>query len=127
MNHPNVTFAQGNKGVNFTLEKPTKDMKNNLRKNLLFTSLDDECRDKMIDQLIEMMVGAQISKGETLIRQGDVGDAFYYIEKGHFNISVQRFDTSQIDSNSSEHDAGNAINGVLNSKPFHITKKSSNI
>ena len=39
-------FAKGNKGVNFTIEKPTEDMKNNLPKNLLFTGVDDgKCRD----------------------------------------------------------------------------------
>ena len=74
-------------------------MKNNLCKNLLFTGVDDEYGDKVIDQLIEMMVSAEISKGETLMREGDVGDAFYYFEKQHFSISVQRFYTDFIHHN----------------------------
>lgn len=26
---------------------------------------------------------------ETLIVEGDIGDAFYHIEEGHFNISIE--------------------------------------
>ena len=68
---------------------------------------------------IGMMVSAEISKDETLIRQGEVGDAFYYIEKGYFNVSFGRFD-----NNPSENDATIAIRGKSNGEPLYFAKKS---
>ena len=83
MRIPSLKFAVSER------HKPTGAMRKNLRKNLLFSGVDQECREKMIDKVIEMMVSLEIAKDETLIVEGDIGDAFYYIEEGHFNISIE--------------------------------------
>lgn len=56
MRMPSLKFAVSER------HKPTAAMRKNLRKNLLFTGVDQEYREKMIDKVIEMMVSLEIAK-----------------------------------------------------------------
>ena len=118
---PQSPLMRNTNNKNFNLEKPEAKMRENLRKNLLFTGVDQEYREKMIDEVIEMMVAAEIKKDERLITQGDVGDAFYYIESGHFNITVKAMDDDDIDLDGTEEKGRNSGN-----KLTHMSVKSLN-
>lgn len=58
---------------------------NALKRNCLFETIDPE----QIDSCIEMMWKIEISSGETPIKQGSIGDYFYVIESGTFEILVK--------------------------------------
>ena len=45
----------------------------------------------LISQLVERLVGISFKKGDTLIRQGDVGDSLYIIYAGNTKPWVVRF------------------------------------
>ncbi|ETO16138.1 cAMP-dependent protein kinase regulatory subunit, partial [Reticulomyxa filosa] len=78
------------------LDKPVDFLKNALRTNQLFSSVDDEHREKMLDKLVHLMKPVQLQPGEVLITQGETGDAFYVIEKGKFDIFVKEADSLEI-------------------------------
>ena len=53
--------------------------------NFLFSHLDDEQSNEVLGALVEKPIPA---KGIKVITQGDVGDYFYVVEKGQFDIFV---------------------------------------
>lgn len=53
--------------------------------NFLFSHLDDEQSNQVLGALVEKPIPA---KGIKVISQGDVGDYFYVVEKGQFDIFV---------------------------------------
>ncbi|KAF2399465.1 camp-dependent protein kinase A regulatory subunit [Trichodelitschia bisporula] len=67
----------------------TADQESRLRKavatNFLFTHLDDEQSSQVLGALQEKPIPA---KGIKVIQQGDVGDYFYVVESGNFDIFV---------------------------------------
>ncbi|ETO24150.1 cAMP-dependent protein kinase regulatory subunit, partial [Reticulomyxa filosa] len=69
---------------------------NALRTNHLFSSADDEQRERMLTKLVHLMKPAKVEPGEILIKQGEVGDAFYLVEKGKFEIYVTEEDGLEI-------------------------------
>jgi cAMP-dependent protein kinase regulator len=54
-------------------------------KNFLFSHLDDEQDSQVLLALVEKPIS---SKGMRVITQGDVGDYFYIVEKGEFDVYV---------------------------------------
>jgi len=54
--------------------------------NLLFRTLEP----KQIDQVLDAMWEKQVTKGETIIQQGDDGDNFYVIDNGVYDIFVSK-------------------------------------
>ncbi|ETO16164.1 hypothetical protein RFI_21195 [Reticulomyxa filosa] len=79
------------------LEKPVDFLKNALRTNDLFFSVDDEQRERMLSKLVHLMKPVQLQPNEVLITQGEVGDAFYLIEKGKFEIFVREEEEEEED------------------------------
>ena len=69
--------------------------------------MNQECLEKIIDQVIEMIVSVKIAKDETFIVEGDIGYAFYCIEEGHFNISVDIAQRRQKRISARRKDTGN--------------------
>src|ERR1051325_4151156 len=55
---------------------------NDLRKSPLFQGLSDE----ELQQLMDMAEPVSLRAGETLIKQGDLGDAAYVVISGEFEI-----------------------------------------
>ncbi|KAJ5386436.1 cAMP-dependent protein kinase regulatory subunit [Penicillium cosmopolitanum] len=53
--------------------------------NFLFSHLDDDQFKTVLDALVEKPIPA---KGIKVISQGDAGDYFYIVEKGHFDIYI---------------------------------------
>lgn len=65
-------------------------IRSNKQLQVLFGSLmDDSMR---LRHVIEAMSPRVICEGETIIKQGDPGDAFYIVDEGTFDISVSRGD-----------------------------------
>lgn len=68
----------------------TADQEARLRKsvahNFIFSHLDEEQTTQVLGALVEK----EIPKGLRVISQGDVGDYFYVVEKGHFDIFVSK-------------------------------------
>ncbi|ETO20464.1 hypothetical protein RFI_16757 [Reticulomyxa filosa] len=73
-----------------------KFLKDVLRTNDLFSSVDDEQRERMLTKLVGLMKPVQLQPNDILIAQGEVGDAFYLIEKGMFDILVKEDDGIEI-------------------------------
>ena len=57
-----------------------------IRANFLFKSIDDE---QFVD-VVNAMAEKQVTKGETVIRQGGIGDFFYVVETGALDVFVSR-------------------------------------
>jgi len=53
---------------------------------VLFGHISNEARDRVIDAFQKRMC----HEGETIIRQGDMGDYFYVVHNGKFAVSVKR-------------------------------------
>ena len=60
--------------------------------NFLFSHLDDEQTSQVLGALVEKPIPA---KGIKIITQGDAGDYFYIVEKGHFDIHINKTGTVQ--------------------------------
>jgi len=58
---------------------------NVVQKNILFGKMSLEQKDK----IVEHMWLKQVSKGTSVIKQGDLGDNFYIVKKGNFDIFVK--------------------------------------
>lgn len=56
-----------------------------IKENILFTRLDDDSRQIIIDAMFEVVV----EEGHVIIRQGDEGDNFYIVDSGSFEIDVK--------------------------------------
>ncbi|KAG9296397.1 hypothetical protein G9A89_014989 [Geosiphon pyriformis] len=54
--------------------------------NFLFKNLDEEQYKDVIDAMVEK----RVEKGEEVIRQGGIGDFFYVVETGSFNVYVSK-------------------------------------
>ncbi|KAJ1645619.1 hypothetical protein IWQ61_010300 [Dispira simplex] len=54
--------------------------------NFLFRNLDDEQYKDVVDAMVEKTV----SNGEEVIQQGDIGDFFYVVETGSFEVFVAK-------------------------------------
>jgi|EP00505_MAST-04D_sp_SCG-Rhode-Island_P001977 cAMP-dependent protein kinase regulator len=63
-----------------------------LDRNVLFLNLDSSQVDKLLFEFFEVDVAA----GEVLIKQGDVGDNFYLIEDGKFEVFVKNGDEEKM-------------------------------
>lgn len=57
-----------------------------LKANVIFGHIDDEQHRRIVDEMWQRKVAA----GETVIRQGEPGDNFYVVEKGEFEIFVEK-------------------------------------
>jgi len=57
-------------------------IKNALQHNALFSSLDDD----ELDKLIDVMESASYEPGELIIQQGDEGELFYIIDEGSVDV-----------------------------------------
>eukprot|EP00301_Raphidiophrys_heterophryoidea_P008935 c13230_g1_i1.p1 GENE.c13230_g1_i1~~c13230_g1_i1.p1 ORF type:complete len:412 (-),score=92.89 c13230_g1_i1:350-1585(-) len=57
-----------------------------LRKNFLFSSLDDDAAGDIVNAIVEM----KFTAGDVVVRQGDDGDFFYIIEEGSTHIFVSK-------------------------------------
>ena len=55
------------------------------KENLLFSDLDDSCRDRLTDPFAPIECGA----GEVVVRQGENGEHFYVVESGHLRVFVK--------------------------------------
>ena len=55
--------------------------------NFLFSHLDDEQTSQVLGALVEKPIPA---KGIKIITQGDAGDYFYIVEKGHFDVYINK-------------------------------------
>eukprot|EP00298_Acanthocystis_sp_HF-20_P016792 c21588_g1_i1.p1 GENE.c21588_g1_i1~~c21588_g1_i1.p1 ORF type:complete len:385 (+),score=150.61 c21588_g1_i1:115-1269(+) len=71
------------------VEKSEEDKKKiweRVQKNFLFSSLDKEAANDLIDAIFEK----NFASGEVIMRQGDDGDYFYIIEEGEAHIFVNK-------------------------------------
>jgi CRP-like cAMP-binding protein len=59
---------------------------NVVRSSLLFQNLDAQQQEKVVDE----MWLKTVNTGETIIKQGDLGDYWYVVEQGKFDIFVSR-------------------------------------
>lgn len=57
-----------------------------LEENVLFQNLRQELILSVIDRMIEM----KVAKGTDIIKQGDLGDYFYVVKKGSFDIYINK-------------------------------------
>jgi len=58
----------------------------------LLRTLDEEHR----DQLIKAFTGPEIKQpGETVIKQGDIGDVFYLLEEGNIDVFIKKGDADE--------------------------------
>lgn len=57
-----------------------------LSSTFIFTSLDDEQKERVI----KAMFGREVKSGEIIIEQGDDGDNFYVIESGMYDVYVNK-------------------------------------
>ena len=57
-----------------------------IRANFLFKSIDDE---QFVD-VVNAMAEKNVAKGETVIKQGGIGDYFYVVETGALDVFVSR-------------------------------------
>ncbi|KAF4695378.1 hypothetical protein FOZ60_004869 [Perkinsus olseni] len=64
----------------------------NDKRQILFGHL----RDREMEKVILAMRRKDVTKGESVIRQGDFGDAFYIVEEGTFDIFVKRGDKEPV-------------------------------
>jgi cAMP-dependent protein kinase regulator len=69
-----------------TKQMISKIIRNNAKLQVLFGHLDTE----RLDEVILAMFPREVSAGETIILQGDNGDAFWIVESGQFDIFVNR-------------------------------------
>ncbi|KAL2868337.1 cyclic nucleotide-binding domain-containing protein [Aspergillus lucknowensis] len=60
-------------------------LKTAVSNNFLFSHLDDEQFQTVLDALVEKPIPA---KGIKVISQGDAGDYFYIVEEGHFDVYI---------------------------------------
>jgi len=71
------------------VEKTDQDrdsIRQRLRKNFLFSSLDEEAANDIINAIVEM----KFTAGDVVVQQGDDGDFFYIIEEGSTHIFVKK-------------------------------------
>ena len=68
-----------------------------IRKSILFSGLDREQQDEIVDSMEEV----RVSSGEMVIRQGEEGDYFYIIDRGVFDVYVRRPSTATTNNNNS--------------------------
>eukprot|EP00455_Lapot_gusevi_P027088 TRINITY_DN2864_c0_g1_i9.p1 TRINITY_DN2864_c0_g1~~TRINITY_DN2864_c0_g1_i9.p1 ORF type:complete len:799 (+),score=343.37 TRINITY_DN2864_c0_g1_i9:177-2573(+) len=61
-------------------------IKQAIRANVLFKNLDAE----QLDSIVNEMHKKEVANGQSIIRQGDLGDNFYVVEEGNFSISVAK-------------------------------------
>ncbi|CAD7969087.1 unnamed protein product [Amoebophrya sp. A25] len=61
-------------------------IQDNEKLQVLFGHLDEQARDHAVDAMRKV----QVACGESIIQQGDRGDAFYIVETGSFGIFVAR-------------------------------------
>ncbi|MCJ1300227.1 hypothetical protein MMC08_003022 [Hypocenomyce scalaris] len=62
-------------------------LKTSVSSNFLFSHLDEEQSNQVLGALVEKVIPAKDIK---VITQGDAGDYFYVVEKGHFDIYVNQ-------------------------------------
>lgn len=65
-----------------------KEIESIMQKNFVFQHLSANER----DNLMKIMVKVNTKKGDVIIRQGDVGDQFYCVEKGSYSVMVKSAD-----------------------------------
>ncbi|CCG83066.1 cAMP-dependent protein kinase regulatory subunit [Taphrina deformans PYCC 5710] len=70
-------------------EKQYARIDKSISRNLLFKNLDEEQLKDVLDAMSEKKIS---TVGSVIIRQGDVGDFFYVVESGLFEIFVQAAD-----------------------------------
>lgn len=58
-----------------------------LRRSPIFAPLSDSTLERLAAQLIPFSAGAD----ETIIKEGDSGDLFYFVGEGHLDVSVEGF------------------------------------
>ncbi|KAJ1928101.1 hypothetical protein IWQ60_002361 [Tieghemiomyces parasiticus] len=61
-------------------------IRTSIANNFLFRNLDDEQYRDVVDAMAEK----SMAQGEEIIRQGDIGDYFYVVEKGSFEVFVAK-------------------------------------
>eukprot|EP00494_Astrolonche_serrata_P030655 UN30923 len=59
---------------------------NKIKKNPLFSGVSRKCMEGICMKIVKVMYKVELSEGDTLIKEGDTGDALYIIEQGHLNI-----------------------------------------
>jgi CRP-like cAMP-binding protein len=67
-------------------EEQRRRIESSIANNFLFKNLDEEQYKDVIDAMVEKHVGI----GEEIIRQGGIGDYFYVVETGSFNVYVSK-------------------------------------
>ncbi|CAG8548014.1 8886_t:CDS:2 [Ambispora gerdemannii] len=67
-------------------EEQRQRIESSIANNFLFKHLDEEQYKDVVDAMVEK----RVSKGEEIIRQGGIGDYFYVVETGSFNVYVSK-------------------------------------
>ena len=72
-------------------EKDAIAIRGAIKVNFLFQHLSAD----QSEEIINFMQPIQIKAGEYVIKQGDVGDKFYVIDKGRFEVRVKAIDDDE--------------------------------
>ncbi|ETO08576.1 transcription factor, partial [Reticulomyxa filosa] len=71
------------------IQKPVELLKESLRVNELLFNADDEQKERTLFKLVQSMTPLQLQTNEVLMTQGEISQAFYWIERGRFAVFVQ--------------------------------------
>ncbi|CAH7671098.1 cyclic nucleotide-binding-like protein [Phakopsora pachyrhizi] len=85
-----------------------------IRDNLLFRNLDEEQYNDVLNAMSEV----RVAKGTEVIRQGAVGDFFYVVEAGTFDVYVRGPPTNSYVPQIAQQGQGTSTNGVQLTNPF---------
>jgi hypothetical protein len=90
-----ITHSYKNKSTYYIFHSTTIFKGSALRSNFAFESLVDDM-DVPISVIINAMKRIDVSAGEHIVTQGDIGDYFYVVERGLYTVLVDNVPVSQL-------------------------------